>query len=116
MGRSGYIAFPRLGRGYLAFPRLGRSGSGSDVTSGSGSACCSVGLKTEWLLEEGGKTSTQDVCEADVCCEDLTEIMAQKPNGAFYTICIPSCRAADSVKSPGPLESVLRKLKGMPDN
>ena len=49
-----------MGRSYLAFPRMGRSGSGSGA-AGSEVSCCTLGLKTEWRLEEGGKTTTEEV-------------------------------------------------------
>lgn len=92
--RSGYIAFPRLGRGfpsrsqraYLALPRMGRSQGGSDVNEPD---CCMPGLKTEWLLDDGGRTRIQNVCVADACCDGLTEVLDQKPDGAFYSMCIP---------------------------
>ncbi|KAK7093868.1 small cardioactive peptides-like isoform X1 [Littorina saxatilis] len=107
-GRSAYIAFPRMGRGYLAFPRLGRSGSDAGQDGG---ACCKTGLKTEWVLSEDGKTSQQNVCAADSCCQGLQEIVGEKPDGAYYSLCIPSCSADSKLTSSS--ETVLRKLKRM---
>ncbi|KAK7093869.1 small cardioactive peptides-like isoform X2 [Littorina saxatilis] len=103
-----YIAFPRMGRGYLAFPRLGRSGSDAGQDGG---ACCKTGLKTEWVLSEDGKTSQQNVCAADSCCQGLQEIVGEKPDGAYYSLCIPSCSADSKLTSSS--ETVLRKLKRM---
>nr|AQS80538.1 sCAP-2 precursor [Charonia tritonis] len=111
MGRSGYIAFPRLGRGYLAFPRMGRS-QGASVDAERGASCCALGLKTEWLLAEDGKTTTQNICEAKSCCQGLQEVMDQKPDGAFYTLCIPTC-SSEETKPEAANENMLLKLKGL---
>ncbi|PVD36744.1 hypothetical protein C0Q70_03734 [Pomacea canaliculata] len=113
MGRSGYIAFPRLGRGYLAFPRLGRSQSGNDANDEASASCCPLGLKTEWILAEAGKADTRNICPAEApCCEELQEILDQRPDGSFYSMCVPSCYS-DSHKASEASDAVLRKLKGM---
>lgn len=114
MGRSGYIAFPRMGkRAYLALPRLGRrSQTGSDGQE----TCCPLGLKTEWTVEEDGKTEVHNVCPAEVaCCEGLQEVLDQKPDGAFYSLCIPSSYSVDE-KATEASENVIRKLNGLLQN
>lgn len=96
---QGYIAFPRLGRGYLAFPRLGRSQSGNDANDEASASCCPLGLKTEWILAEAGKADTRNICPAEApCCEELQEILDQRPDGSFYSMCVPSCYS-DSVRN-----------------
>ena len=55
-----------------------------------------TGLKTEWLLAEDGKTTTQDVCQAESCCSGLQQLLFQRPDGAYYTLCVPAV-AEDSV-------------------
>ncbi|KAL8572409.1 hypothetical protein ACOMHN_000556 [Nucella lapillus] len=118
MGRSqGYLAFPRMGRrGYLAFPRMGRGlASGSDVSQ-HGADCCLTGLKMEWVPEEGGTTTTQNVCRANSCCEGLREILAQKPDGVFYSMCIPtnSCSPPEeNSKVEDTSRRVLQKLNDL---
>ncbi|XP_025083419.1 small cardioactive peptides-like isoform X1 [Pomacea canaliculata] len=110
---QGYIAFPRLGRGYLAFPRLGRSQSGNDANDEASASCCPLGLKTEWILAEAGKADTRNICPAEApCCEELQEILDQRPDGSFYSMCVPSCYS-DSHKASEASDAVLRKLKGM---
>ncbi|XP_076472433.1 small cardioactive peptides-like [Babylonia areolata] len=113
MGRSSYLAFPRMGRrsGYLNFPRMGRAfpGPGSD-TNQDGVDCCLTGLKTEWVPQEGGSTATLTVCEADSCCPGLRQLLAEKPNGEFYSMCVPAgCPAQDKAMEETS-QRVLRKV------
>nr|AQS80537.1 sCAP-1 precursor [Charonia tritonis] len=115
MGRSAYIAFPRLGRGYLAFPRLGRSQGGSDANK-DGTDCCMTGLNKEWMPQEGGTTTTRNICPAESCCQGLREILAQKPDGVFYSMCIPACASEGDSKATETSRNVLRKLKDILQN
>ncbi|KAL8571068.1 hypothetical protein ACOMHN_010529 [Nucella lapillus] len=95
MRRSSYLAFPRLGRGYLALPRMGRSHPGNDAAAANGGSCCTTGLKKEWLFGEDGKMSSQKMCEAESCCPDFMEVENTKPDGTFYTMCVPRCSLGD---------------------
>nr|ARS01388.1 small cardioactive peptide 1 [Deroceras reticulatum] len=104
-----YLAFPRMGRsGYLAFPRMGRSQTKSE-TSAEFSNCCGVGLKNEFVVGGAGKEELRPVCPLNSeCCQGLREITDQKPDGTYYSMCVP-----DFPESSGQSTDVLRKLKGL---
>ncbi|XP_041377758.1 small cardioactive peptides-like [Gigantopelta aegis] len=100
-----FLAYPRLGRSsYLAFPRLGRA-----HVSAAGSDCCQVGLKNEWL-DENDKSEMHNICQSDVCCFGLKEIVKRKPNGVYYSMCIPTGSHQEISKNViGKLKELLRK-------
>ncbi|GFR82792.1 small cardioactive peptide [Elysia marginata] len=78
------------GGNYLAFPRMGRSGANvaSDVP------CCGVGLKEEFVLGDDGKEELRAICPArSECCAGLREIVDEKPDGVYYSMCIPDIPA-----------------------
>ena len=77
---------------YLAFPRLGRAQS---AQAGSDD-CCPIGLKNEWL-DETEKSEVHNICQSDVCCIGLKEIIKRKPDGVYYSMCIPTASCSNEV-------------------
>ncbi|BFZ22896.1 hypothetical protein BsWGS_25934 [Bradybaena similaris] len=105
-----YLAFPRMGRsGYLAFPRMGRSQSKSE-TAGEFGNCCGVGLKSELVIGHEGKEEIRPICSVNAeCCQGLRELADQKPDGTYYSMCVPDFPFG--LESNGPSSEVLKKLK-----
>nr|ALC76813.1 sCAP [Theba pisana] len=105
-----YLAFPRMGRsGYLAFPRMGRSQAKSETAAEFGN-CCGVGLKSELVIGHDGKEELRPVCTVNAeCCQGLRELADQKPDGTYYSMCVPDLPF--SLESNGPSSEVLKKLK-----
>uniref|UniRef100_A0A0B6ZLF4 Uncharacterized protein n=1 Tax=Arion vulgaris TaxID=1028688 RepID=A0A0B6ZLF4_9EUPU len=85
-----YLAFPRMGRsGYLAFPRMGRSQVKSE-TAADISSCCGMGLKSEFVIGQDGKEELLVICQVNAgCCEGLREVVDEKPDGTYYSLCVP---------------------------
>ncbi|KAK3774299.1 hypothetical protein RRG08_040902 [Elysia crispata] len=78
---------PNKTSGYMAFPRMGRSDgkTDSDVVP-----CCGVGLKEEFVVRQDGKEELRTVCAPNSeCCAGLREIVDEKPDGLYYSMCIP---------------------------
>ncbi|XP_059145095.1 small cardioactive peptides-like isoform X4 [Physella acuta] len=90
--RATYLALPRMGRsGYLAFPRMGRSHFKSETVDDI-SNCCGIGLKNEFFVGQDGREELQSVCPPRAeCCEGLREIIDAKPDGVYYSMCVPTC-------------------------
>lgn len=88
-----YLAFPRMGRSsgnYLAFPRMGRS----DAKVASDAGCCGIGLKEEFVLGDDGKEELRTICASTTeCCAGLREIVDEKPDGLYYSMCVPDIPA-----------------------
>ncbi|XP_076451330.1 small cardioactive peptides-like isoform X1 [Babylonia areolata] len=106
--RASYLGFPRLGRGYLALPRMGRSGSDASTNGG---ACCTTGLKKDWVIGEEGKMAARDVCHAEACCAGYVEVEGAKPDGTFYTMCVPRCGPVANTNMEAGSDDVMEKLK-----
>ncbi|XP_076451331.1 small cardioactive peptides-like isoform X2 [Babylonia areolata] len=106
--RESYLGFPRLGRGYLALPRMGRSGSDASTNGG---ACCTTGLKKDWVIGEEGKMAARDVCHAEACCAGYVEVEGAKPDGTFYTMCVPRCGPVANTNMEAGSDDVMEKLK-----
>ncbi|XP_059145093.1 small cardioactive peptides-like isoform X2 [Physella acuta] len=86
---QGFI-LPRK-RGYLAFPRMGRSHFKSETVDDI-SNCCGIGLKNEFFVGQDGREELQSVCPPRAeCCEGLREIIDAKPDGVYYSMCVPTC-------------------------
>ncbi|GFO21986.1 hypothetical protein PoB_004849100 [Plakobranchus ocellatus] len=102
-----YIAFPRMGRsGYLAFPRMGRGGAKADGEAG----CCGIGLKDEFVVGHDGKEELRTLCGGrSECCEGLREIVDEKPDGVYYSMCVPDIPVSGQANSRS--SQVLNKLK-----
>nr|ARS01389.1 small cardioactive peptide 2 [Deroceras reticulatum] len=104
-----YLAFPRMGRsGYLAFPRMGRGQVKSETGADIGS-CCGLGLRSEFLIGQDGKEELRVLCPANMgCCEGLREVVDEKADGVFYSICVPVQQESNTHES-----DVLRKVKSL---
>ncbi|CAL1548727.1 unnamed protein product [Lymnaea stagnalis] len=101
MGRSGYLAFPRMGRSHF------KSETSADVTG-----CCGVGIKNEFLIGQDGKEEIRSACGARAdCCEGLKEVVDQKNDGVYFSMCVPDITfaQASSVRS----SEVFNKLKSL---
>uniref|UniRef100_A0A0B6Y966 Uncharacterized protein n=1 Tax=Arion vulgaris TaxID=1028688 RepID=A0A0B6Y966_9EUPU len=107
-----YLAFPRMGRsGYLAFPRMGRSQTKSE-TSAEFASCCGIGLKSEFVSGPSGKEELRPVCSVNAeCCPGLREMGDQKPDGVYYSMCVPDF--SFGLESNLQSSDVLRKLKSL---
>ncbi|XP_012943902.1 small cardioactive peptides [Aplysia californica] len=107
-----YLAFPRMGRarpGYLAFPRMGRS----QMKTETGTDCCGLGMKSEFVIGQEGKEELRHgACSSSVaCCAGLREIVDQKQDGVFFSMCVPDFVASRSSEESS--SEVLSKLKSL---
>ncbi|CAG5116311.1 unnamed protein product, partial [Candidula unifasciata] len=95
--------------GYLAFPRMGRSQGKSETAAELGN-CCGVGLKSELIIGHEGKEDLRPICSFNAeCCQGLRELADQKPDGTYYSMCVPDF--SFGLESNGPSSEVIKKLK-----